>query len=298
MEPEVFITILNWNGKKDTLECLSSLKKIAYKNYEIILVDNGSKDDSVKEIKKNFPDMTIIKNKENLGFAEGSNIGIRHALKKKADYILLLNNDAIVDKRFLSEMMKVAESDRKIGIVCPKVYFYSKPEILQYAGLRFDITRGKSVLKGYNEEDIGQFDDIMEMDFCGGTCMLVKRGMFEKVGLFDEDYFAYFEDNDFGFRVRKEGYKIMFCPKAKIWHKVSTSSGGQENPIKEHYMSRNRIIFMRKYATKIQLASFLPHILTELIFSSSILAKNGKFGILKSKINGTLEGIKWKKRNA
>ena len=291
MNHEVFIIILNYNGKKDTLECLDSLKKIDYQYNEIVLVENGSSDDSENAIKKEFPYVKLIKIKNNAGFTGGNNIGIRSVLKQKADYILLLNNDTIVDKRFLSEMMKVAESDEKIGIVCPKVYFYSRPKILQYAGLRFDISRGKSVLKGYDEEDIGQFDDIMEMDFCGGTCMLVRREVFEKVGLFDEDYFTYFEDNDLGFRVKKAGYKIMFCPGAKIWHKVSASSGGQENPLKEYYMSRNRVLFMRKNATKGQLAGFLPYLLTELIFSSLILAKNGKFDILKSKIHGAWGGI-------
>jgi hypothetical protein len=295
MKPKAIIVILNWNGKKDTLECLGSLKKINYPNYQIILVDNGSKDDSVKEIKKNFPNVKIIQNKQNLGFAEGSNVGIKYALKNKADYVLLLNNDTVVDKRFLSEMMKAAESNEKIGIVCPKVYFYSKPRILQYAGLKFNFNKGKSNLIGYNEKDFRQFDKIQEADFCGGTCMLVKKGVFEKIGFFDKTYFAYFEDNNFGFRARKAGYKIIFCNKAKIWHKISASTGGQSNPFKEHYMNRNRIIFMKKYSTKWQFSKFLAYLFFESLIDSLIFIKKGKFDMLNAKIKGFYEGLSKKR---
>jgi hypothetical protein len=294
MNPKVFILILNWNGKNDTLECLNSLKKITYKNYKIVIVDNGSKDDSVREIKKNFPNVKIIQNHKNLGFAEGSNVGIRYALKNKADYVLLLNNDTIVDRKFLSEMIKVAESDEKIGIVCSKVYFYSKPRVLQYAGLKFNFKKGKSILLGYNEKDIGQFDKIREADFCGGACMLVKKDVFEKIGLFDKNYFAYFEDNDFGFRARNEDYKIALCLKAKIWHKVSASSGGQSNPFKEYYMNRNRIIFMKKYSTNWQFSRFLVYFCFESIIASAMFLKMGIFDMLKSKIKGIFNGVKWK----
>jgi len=294
MNLEVFIVILNWNGKKDTSECLSSLKKITYKNYKIVLVDNGSKDDSVKEIKKNFPNVKIIQNKQNLGFAEGSNVGIKYALKNKADYVLLLNNDAIADKKFLSEMMEIAESDEKIGIVCPKVYFYSKLKVLQYAGLKFDFNFGKSILIGHGQKDNGQFDNIKEADFCGGTCMLVKKEIFERIGLFDKKYFAYFEDNDFGFKAKKAGYKIIFCPKAKIWHKISASSGGQSNPFKEYYLNRNRIIFMKKYAGKWQFSKFLVYLFFESIIASAMFLKRGRFDMLKSKIKGIFNGVRWK----
>jgi len=293
MESKVFIVILNWNGKKDTLECLNSLKKIDYKNYKIIVIDNGSKNDSVKEIKKEFPYAYILKNKTNLGFAEGSNIGIRYALKNNADYVLLLNNDTKVDGKFLPEMISLAESDEKIGIVCPKVYFYSKPKFLQYAGLRFNFNKGESLLLGYGEKDGGQFDKIREADFCGGTCMLVKKEVFERIGLLDKDYFAYFEDNDFGFKARKAGYKIIFCPKARIWHKVSASTGGQTNPTKEYYLTRNNLIFMKKYSRKSQLINFMPHYLIKSTLCSLSYIRKGRFDLFNAKIKGVIDGL-WK----
>src|SRR3989339_346256 len=123
-KPLVYILILNWNGKEDTLECLSSLKKIDYPNYKTIVIDNGSTDDSVKIINKKYPKIKIIENKKNLGYAEGNNVGIRYALKNKADYVLILNNDTIVDKKFLTELVKVGESNEKVGIVGPNVYCY------------------------------------------------------------------------------------------------------------------------------------------------------------------------------
>jgi hypothetical protein len=294
MNPLVFIVILNWNRKEDTLECLSSLKKIDYKNYKTVIVDNGSRDDSVKEIKKEFPHTYILKKKINIGFAGGCNVGIRYALKNKTDYVLLLNNDTVVDKRFLSEMMKAAESDEKIGIVCPKVYFYSKPKLLQYAGLKFDFNKGESVLIGYDKLDKGQFDKIQEADFCGGTCMLVKKEVFEKAGFFDKMYFLYFEDNDFGFRARKSGYKIIFCPKAKIWHKISASTGGQTNPTKEYYLARNNLIFMKKYSKKSLLINFIPHYLINAALCSLSFIWNGRLDLFNARIKGVYDGLKWK----
>jgi len=290
MNPRVFIIILNWNGKKDTLECLSSLKKISYKNHKIVLVDNGSTDGSSEEIRKRFPKVKIIKNRKNLGFAEGSNIGIKSALRKKTDYVLLLNNDTVVEKNFLRNLVKISEKDYKRGIVCPKVYFYSTNK-LQYAGLKFNFKTGKSILEGYGEKDRGQFGKEKEMDFCGGTCMLVRKSVFENIGLLNEKYFAYYEDNDFGFRARNAGYEIIFCPRAKIWHKISRSTGGQTNPIKEYYMARNRIWLMKKYSPN--LIIFWMHFIPEFLLGSLILAKKGKFDILKSKIKGATEGI-WK----
>ena len=255
------------------------------------MVDNGSKDDSLIEIKKNFHNVKIIQNKKNLGFTGGSNVGIKCALKNNADYVLLLNNDTIVDRKFLSEMIKLTESDEKIGIVCPKV-FYSKPKIIQYAGLKFNLNTGNTLLIGNNERDNGQFNEVLEMDFCGGTCMLVKKGVFRKIGLFDNRYFAYFEDTDFGFRARKAGYKIVFCPKARIWHKVSASSGGQSNPLKEYYMNRNNILFMKKHVSKWQFCRFLSYFIFESIINSLIFIKKRRFDLFGAKIKGVYDGVR------
>ena len=289
---KISILILNWNGKENTIECLNSLKKINYPNYEIIILDNGSKDDSVKILRQKFPEARLIGLNKNLGYAGGNNLGIKNAaLMNNAEYVLILNNDTIVNKNFLKQLVKIAESNKDTGIVCPKVYFYYKPNIIQYAGLRFDLDRGESILMGYNKKDEGQFEKEEEMDFCGGTCMLVKKEVFERIGLFDENYFAYFEDNDFGFRARKSGYKIMFAPKAEIWHKVSSSSGGKINAFKEYYMNRNRIWFMKKHANKKQLINFFLTFAFEFLISSASCIKKGKIGILNSKIKGIVEGV-------
>ena len=122
---KVTIILLNWNGKEDTIECLESLKHITYPNYEILLVDNGSTDGSVECFRERYPGMEIIENGENLGFAEGNNVGIRRAMDEGADYVLLLNNDTVVDPEFLGELVKVGESDPKIGIVGPKICYYN-----------------------------------------------------------------------------------------------------------------------------------------------------------------------------
>jgi len=295
MNSKIFIIILNWNGKDDTIECLNSLEKIDYKTYKIILIDNDSRDNSAKEIKKKFPNVKLIQSKKNLGWVGGNNIGIKYALENKADYILLLNNDTVVDKKFLSEMIKIAEKDEKIGIVSSKSYFYSNPNILQYTTLKFNFKTGQSILEGYGQEDKGQFDNSQEMDLCGGACMLIKSEVFEKIGLLDEIYSLYFGDTDLGIRTRRAGYKIIFCPKAKIWHKVSMSIGGNSCPVKEYLMNRNRVVFMKKYTNKGQFYRFLFHLFFESMLTSLTFIKKGNLGMLKSTIKGIFGGIKWKK---
>ena len=203
-KPLVYILILNWNGKEDTLECLSSLKKIDYPNYKTIVIDNGSTDDSVKIINKKYPKIKIIENKKNLGYAEGNNVGIRYALKNKADYVLILNNDTIVDKKFLTELVKVGESNEKVGIVGPKVYHYGTNKI-QYLGIKnlfWNLVMYRKVV-GRNKEDEGQFDSFTDVDAVAGCSTLIKSNVLKKIGVLDKELFLYWEEVDLFQRAKK-----------------------------------------------------------------------------------------------
>ena len=291
MNPNVFIIILNWNGKKDTLECLSSLKKIYYKNYKIVLVDNGSKDDSVKEIKKNFPSVEIIKNKKNLGFSEGNNVGIRYALKNEADYVLLLNNDTIVYKDFLKKMIGEAEKNEQIGIIGPKIYYYSKPKILWFSGGMINYKKGLFTHIGQNKKDSKEYSHLGNVDYITGCAMLIKKSVIKSIGLLDPKYFAYFEDIDYCIRAKKAGYGIRLVPEAKIKHKVSSSSGGEENPLKTYYKNRNILLFMKKHSPRKAIFSFFLHFFKDKAIEIAILTIKRKTACIKAILRGIYDGL-------
>lgn len=219
--PKAHIVILNWNQRDMTVDCLKSLKRLDYTSAEIVLVDNGSTDDSIEVIKTNFPEITLIENRENLGVAGGRNVGLRYALQGNADYILFLDNDTIVDKDFLTELVKVGEENKEAGIITGKIYFYDEPNKIWSVGGYSSLLRSKYTLRGYQEIDAGQYDKIEEVDQVQGCCLMVKREVIDKIGLFDERFVQYFaEDVDLCIRAKKEGYKIYYTPDSKLWHHI------------------------------------------------------------------------------
>lgn len=291
MNPKVSIIILNWNGKEDTIECLESLKKITYSNYEILLVDNGSTDDSVECFRKQYPEIEIIENKKNLGFPEGNNVGIRKAINKGTDYVLLLNNDTTVDKNFLTELVNVAESAEEIGVVGPKIYYYREPQIIQTTGVSIDYYTGRTIqinnLKRDEEIDIFNDNSLLDVDYVYGACFLIKRKVIEEVGLLDPIYFLYGEETDWCIRIRKSGYSILCVLKSKIWHK-SMASSSKVNKFSIYYPARNRVILMRKYASISQYISFL---MFYPLYNFLVFMNNQKFKHIRYFYEGFIDGI-------
>ena len=263
---KVFLIILNWNGGRMTISCLKSLESVNCDSFfvEVVVVDNGSTDDSVERIelriKNQEPKTILLRNKENLGFAEGNNVGIRYALESGADYICLLNNDTRVDPDFLMQLIKTADSDEKIGLAGGKIYFekgyefhkdrYKENErgkVIWYAGGIIDWGDVYATHRGVDEVDVGQYDEITETDYINGCLLLAKKEVFKKVGLFDPKYFLYFEDVDLSVRVKKSGFKIIFCPAAKIWH-LSSGSSGSGSELHDYFITRNRLLFGLRFA--------------------------------------------------
>lgn len=264
----VFISLLNYNGSENTIDCLESLKDIIADNFKltIAVVDNASSDDSVRNIKdyilKNkLSGIKIIQNKENLGFSGGHNVVIKYALKNGADYVLILNNDTYVDQDFLAELVGEGESDKKAGILVPKIYFalglefhkdrYSEKErgkVFWYAGGEIDWNNVIGHHRGVDEVDKGQFDKTEETKLATGCCMLIKKEVFEKIGNFDEKYFLYYEDADLCMRAKNKGFEIFYVPKSIIWHKNAASAGGSGSTVQDYYITRNRLMFGFRYA--------------------------------------------------
>lgn len=238
----IYLIILNWNQKENTLETLDSLRKMTYPDYKIVVVDNNSTDGSQETIRINYPGIILIENKENLGYAEGNNTGIRYALVQGADYIFVLNNDILVDEGALLCLLEEMERDKSIGVAGPKVYFYTEKNMIQSAGGLIH-KKFNPLHIGFKELDHGQFDDPREIDYVSGCAMFIRRNVFEKNGLFDPDYFMYWEETDFCFRAKKAGFKIQIVPQAKIWHK----GGVDSTPLIAYYMTRNKLFFLKKH---------------------------------------------------
>lgn len=275
----IAIVILNWNGTKDTVECLESIGKLQIINYklQVIVVDNGSAD-AFASVISNFKlgalreqisnkniKFKILRNEKNLGFSGGNNVGIRHALKNGADYVVILNNDTVVHKSLIEELLTVADSEEKIGIVAPKIYFakgfefhkdrYKKNDlgkIIWYAGGTMDWENVLGHHRGVDEVDTGQFDEISPTDFASGCCLLIKKEVLERVGPpaggFDEQYFLYYEDSDLCQRVKGKGYRVMFVPSAILWHKNAGSAGGSGSKLQDYFITRNRLLFGFRFA--------------------------------------------------
>lgn len=217
----ISIVIPNYNGKEHLKACFDSLRNQTCKNYEVILTDNNSADDSVKFTEENYPEIEVIKLDHNTGFAKAVNEGIKNS---KGEYVLLLNNDTECDKYFLEEMLSGFKAETTGSVAC-KMLNYSVRTKIDDAG-DFIKFLGSPYARGHNETDKGQYD-IEEYIFgaCAGAA-IYKREVFDKVGLFDVDFFAYYEDVDFSFRMQLEGYKCLYNPKAVCYHKrgATTSS--------------------------------------------------------------------------
>ena len=206
---------------------------------------------SLKIENSTLPQLTLIKNKKNYGFPGGNNIGMKHALKFfNPDYILLLNNDTVVEENFLGELIEKGESREDIGILGPKIYFYDEPNTIWSAGCKISWKLSRGIQIGTNEIDKGQYDTEKEVEYVSGSAFLIKKEVIEKIGLMDETYFLYFEESDWTLRANQEGYNSLYVPSGSVWHKVSRSGGGISNPIGLYYITRNRWIFMEKWARK------------------------------------------------
>ena len=311
--PKVAIIILNWNGWKDTIECLESVFRNAYPNYQVIVIDNGSTNGSIEKIKawaegkqevltpepthplyrlshppikKSIPyicysreeaekggntkleekiktewqerikinsmelnptttcPLIFIQTGENLGFAEGNNVGIKYTLgKDNFEYVWLLNNDTVIDSEVLFEMVKSIENFIKIGMVEPKIYIYNEPYRLWSAGKKNFPLIGISKRIGAEKIDNKIYNKQEEKDSLNGTALLVRKRLIEEIGNLDEKYFTYFEDSDWSLRAHRAQWKLLYNPKARIWHKSSLGM----RPITSYYFTRNCLLFTKKY---------------------------------------------------
>ena len=254
--PKVSVITVNWNNFNDSAECLESLRKTTYSNFEVIMVDNGSGGDDVSLLKQRFGDsIRLIVNDKNSGFAGGCNIGIKDALAGGADYVVLLNNDTVVAPDFLEGLVRVAQSDERVGIAGGKVFCYELPELIWFAGGIINYRTGRTPIRGSGEADKGQFDEIVRVDWISGCFMFISRDVLQAVGMLDERFFFGWEDVDLCVRAARKGFKVLFVPESRIWHKgfgIDKRDRLMGMPV--YYATRGQFLFMEKHFAKPQLA--------------------------------------------
>src|SRR3972149_5968710 len=244
--PFVCIVILNWNGWSDTLECVKSCRGLTWPNFRIVLVDNGSTNGSEEHLRRQLPDLEILQSGSHLGFAGGCNVGIRYALNSGADLVWLLNNDTVTDPEALTRLVEAMEGDASAGIAGSKIYYHNDPSRIWFAGGIWRKGRLRLRHRGAHQLDEGQFDKMCEIGSVSGCSLLISAAAIRDTGLMDESYFLYWEDVEWCARAGEKGYKVLFVPGSRVWHKVSASAG--ENSFSQYYYYiRNGFYFLRRY---------------------------------------------------
>lgn len=268
---KVYAVTISFNKEEVTLAWLDAIQKVKTPGFslEIVIVDNASTKPFVLDKKREKENVHVMRSEDNTGFTGGNNIGMRYALDHGAEYVLIINNDTIADHDLVKNLLEVLDSNPKIGLTAPKIYFapghefhkdkYTKKDIgkvFWYAGGYTDWANVKSIHRGVDEVDHGQYDQTERTEFASGCCMLIKREVLEKVGLFEKRGFMYYEDAILCERIRRAGYEIWYVPPAKLWHINAASSGGSGNQLQDYFITRNQMLFGMHYAplrTKIAL---------------------------------------------
>jgi GT2 family glycosyltransferase len=290
--PLVYIILLTWNQRQDTLACLASLEQLTYPKIQILVVDNGSQDGTSEVIRGQFPAVDLLVNEHNLGFQGGFNLGMRYALAHGADFLLVMNNDTAVQPDMLDELMAYAGMP-EVGMLAPKIYYFDEPERIWSVGgdchpITFEMTH-----KGDNQIDHGQWSEVVERDFLVGCAMLMPRALPEKIGLFDTGYHPiYYEDVDLCVRARQAGFRLLLVPSAKMWHRVSASGGGSGSPRERYLMARHSVRYFRKYVHGWRRLIVVPYRFGSALKTSLRLARQKRFESIRAYWRGLRDG--WK----
>jgi len=245
MPPRVVAVVLNTNRRDDTLACLESLSRLDYANRAVLVLDNASTDGSVAAIEAAHPEVRVLPLAENRGYAGNNNVGIAAALEMGADWVLVLNEDTVLDPACFTELMRVAVSDDAIGVLGPMVYHHDEPTVIQSAGGRMD-GRWEAWHQGQNEDDTGQFAAPRNVDWVSGCAILVRRRVIEEVGALDERFFYYWEETEWCVRAARAGWRIVLVPAARLWHKGVTRHY-RPGPSVAYYNTRNHLLLMSKH---------------------------------------------------
>ena len=293
--PLVAIIILTWNNSEITVGCLQTLRKLAYPRFWIAVVDNNSSDGTVDVVRKQFPECTLITNPQNLGFAGGANIGIRHAIRDGAEFVLLLNNDTVVPVNLIDILVDRAESQLETGIFMPRISKSSGDQAEWFIGSRQHwLTLDARDFSASGMRNTADLQDN-QVDFLFGTAMFIRANVFEKIGLFDEDYFLYYEDMDFCNRARRAGYQLRVVHEITVKHQISASTKVQES-FRDYHKARSSVIYYRKQGLGIRWVAIVPYRLYSALLTILSMLKQGRHQSIRAYLSGLRDGLQVKLR--
>jgi GT2 family glycosyltransferase len=247
-DPGVCAVIVNWNGREVLGRCLSTLAASSYEGLTVVVVDNASSDGSQELVRQSFPSAVLIENRRNIGYAGGVNAGLRHILAGGAEYALLLNNDTEIAPDAVGVLVEAMEKRPQAAIAGPMIYYYDPPDMIWSLGGKISYWSGDIRHVAIREHDEGRYRTVREADYVTGCAMLVRLAAVREIGLMDEAYWMYNEDTDWCVRAVERGYSIIVVPAAKVWHKVSMSSGGGLTAYKVYHRLRSTLFFFAVHA--------------------------------------------------
>ena len=251
-EPLIWIVVLNWNGLSDTLICLDSLRRLRYGERRVVVVDNGSRDESVAVLRRmaSPADFELVEVDRNLGYAGGNNLGIRHALERGADFVLVLNNDTTVDPALLDQLLAAADRNPAAGCFAPWIFYMHDPERLWFTRAEWAREDAAFTAPGKGRLASELPSDPMPTEYACGAALFFRADVARKVGMLDERFFLVYEDSDWCFRARRAGFECISVPSARVWHKVGTSFGSEASPLRTYFSSRNKLLWAEKNVSR------------------------------------------------
>lgn len=282
---KVSVVIPTFNLKKEVLACVDSIIKQDYPKIEVVVVDNASTDGTGEAARKKFRRVKLVRNSENLGVTGGRNTGIKNAT---GDYIFFFDHDMVAEPKMISELLKVAESDPKIGIVTPKIYYWEDKKRIWAAGTGINLWTGQIIFRG--GKDTGQYEKVEEVQVAPAA-ILVKKQVLDKIGGFDDIYFATYEDTDFCFRAKRAGFKTVYTPRAVAYHKIPVGYkvSMERLLVRACFVGRNRIIFMKRFGKNFWV--FLLFLPIYFVYYASLSLRFKKVEGIINFVKGTLEGL-------
>ena len=299
--PRVAVLVLSYNGKELLEESVASYLGNDYSNFTVVVVDNGSADGTADYVEKTFPDADLLRIEGNRGYSGGFNVGLEYAFHELGvDYALVTNNDVRADSAVVRQLVEVARTDETIGFVTGKVFYYDHPDVFQTVGKGEDPVRWNGGSIGRGQKDEGQFEEIVERPFADDVFTLVSRPLYEAVGGYDPEFFLQCEEYDWQARARQKGFRIMYTPYAKIWHKESMTIG-KTSPLKAYYDARNPMIVIMKHRSPEFFRRYVRVHFVQSIFKGSlrIVARNFEvrraFNMWRGFFSALLWGLKHKK---
>lgn len=270
-QPLIVIVILNTNRRDDTLACLASIEQSTYTNYRVIVLDNASSDGSAEAIRRTFPSVHVIDLTENRGYAGNNNVGIQAALDRGAEWVLVLNEDTIVDPDCLTELERIGRLDPGVGMLGPMVYHYDEPTVIQSGGGRLG-QFWESLHIAQNQTDTGQLQQPHVVDWLTGCSLLVRRDVITQVGMIDERFFYYWEETEWCLRARRAGWRLVHVPQAKLWHK-GVQRNYRPKPAVAYYNTRNQLFMMLKHRAPLRTWLVVAARMVRTLLSMSIRPK-------------------------